>query len=194
MIELTHDAIEKIVTGVHGFFFAPEAYALATHAKQCDPAGCIVEIGSFQGRSTVVLGTFSPHDVAVYAIDPHQASYGDPYPFGDVDRSLWAQNILLYGLAAKVRPINLEACQVGLIWDKHISLLFIDGPHTYAEVRDELELFLPHVLKGGIVAFHDMPALDQPDPNNGILLAAQERTELESLGEVVTLTGFYRKK
>ena len=43
------------------------------------------------------------------------------------------------------------------VYDKHenISMLFIDGNHTYASVLADFLLYYPLVKKGGIVAFHD---------------------------------------
>jgi hypothetical protein len=33
--------------------------------------------------------------------------------------------------------------------------LFIDADHSYDAVRDDSEIWLPHVVSGGIVAWHD---------------------------------------
>lgn len=113
--------------------------------------GCIVEIGSYKGRSTLVLATAAR--VPVYAIDPHIPS--DNEQFGDVDRVEWMQNILDANVGAIVRPINLKSSVVAQIWNEPISLLFIDGSHEYEHVKADLDNWLPHVKAGGYIAVHD---------------------------------------
>src|SRR6185295_9863918 len=41
-------------------------------------------------------------------------------------------------------------------WDRAIRVLWIDGDHTYAGAKQDLDLFLPHLVDGGIIAFHDV--------------------------------------
>ncbi|MCS7261539.1 MAG: class I SAM-dependent methyltransferase [Anaerolineae bacterium] len=33
--------------------------------------------------------------------------------------------------------------------------MFVDGDHSYEGVRSDIECWLPKVLEGGVVAFHD---------------------------------------
>lgn len=40
-------------------------------------------------------------------------------------------------------------------WDKPIKCLFIDAEHRYQRVKDEYEKYLPFVVKGGWIFFHD---------------------------------------
>merc|ERR1719245_128359 len=38
-----------------------------------------------------------------------------------------------------------------------LDFVFIDGPHTYKNVRDDINCWVPRVKSGGIVAGHDFP-------------------------------------
>jgi hypothetical protein len=40
-------------------------------------------------------------------------------------------------------------------WKRPIRLLWIDGDHTYAGVKEDFQRFSPFVSSGGIVALHD---------------------------------------
>ena len=81
-----HDTIEnatRLSLRIPGFLAENEIRFLGTLAA-CTPAsGAIVEIGSFKGKSTVVLGTMAgKYGLGpVVAIDPHQGlSYSGPTP------------------------------------------------------------------------------------------------------------------
>lgn len=49
--------------------------------------------------------------------------------------------------------------------DRPIGLLFIDGEHTYTRATKELELYLPKMVPGGIVAIDD---IDMPAEMKGV--------------------------
>ena len=59
------------VAGVEGWMTDAQARRLWDGARRVAPGGRIVEIGSFRGRSTIVLASAAGRDVAVVAIDPH---------------------------------------------------------------------------------------------------------------------------
>lgn len=46
-----------------------------------------------------------------------------------------------------------------------IDMLFIDGDHSYEGVRADVEMYVPLVRLGGIVALHDICHHPQPDVN-----------------------------
>ena len=66
------------------------------------------------------------------------------------------QNIEKNGLARYITPITGMSSQVAKNWNKRIHLLYIDGSHEYEDVLADFQNFYPHVVPGGIVAFHDV--------------------------------------
>jgi len=126
----------------------------------CAPArGAIVEIGSFKGRSTVMLAkvasrySFGP----VVAIDPHNSpilldhqanpeasSYQDFLDF-----------INAAGVSNHVESHLAYSTDVASFWNRPIRLLWIDGDHSYEGAKKDLDGFFPHLVSLGIVAFHD---------------------------------------
>ena len=120
--------------------------------------GCIVEIGSYRGRSTVALalGSQVGHNPPVYAIDPHEQYVGVlGGNFGPEDRLAFYRNMLKTGCVRSVRLINLGSDEVALAWSRPIGLLWIDGDHSYEAVKTDFENFSKHVITGGYIAFHD---------------------------------------
>jgi predicted O-methyltransferase YrrM len=127
-------------------------------ASRLTGRGCIVEIGSFKGRSTVYLGHGSRSGSAapIHAIDPHYGSdecqriYGQYNSFEE-----FQHNIEGAGLTDLVRPHVATSEEVAPGWTEPIELLFIDGAHDYEYVRADWDLWWPHVVEGGYIALHD---------------------------------------
>src|SRR5690606_7561313 len=66
------------VAGVRGWMTEGQGRSLFDAAAACPPGGRIVEIGSFQGRSTIVLALAADPSVEVVAIDPHAGNDRGP--------------------------------------------------------------------------------------------------------------------
>jgi predicted O-methyltransferase YrrM len=131
-----------------------------THALGALPGNpAVVEVGSFCGRSTVVLGsTVKALDTntMVYAIDPHEGVVGGADVGVELLPSSLAtcqRNISANGLSDKVEIIS--KCSYEVLWDKPIGFLFIDGLHDYANIRRDFRHFEPWLLPGAYIAFHD---------------------------------------
>jgi MMP 1-O-methyltransferase len=129
-------------------------YELAVKARD----GCVVEIGTCFGASTVALGhgVKAGHGVPVYAIDPYLpwvASSGKEY--GPKDRIRLYRNLLRAEVAEYVWLIQLKSEDVARNWSPPVSLLWIDGDHSYPATRKDLDCWSPFVCAGGTIAFHD---------------------------------------
>ena len=70
--------VTDAVAGVRGWMTPGQAALLWRSARVLDPGQRIVEIGSFQGRSTIVLAAGAPSGTEVVAIDPHAGNDRGP--------------------------------------------------------------------------------------------------------------------
>ena len=128
------------------------------HRRDPHPAP-IVEVGSYCGRSTVVLGSVVKCMGSVtrlYAIDPHDGVIGamdQGLEVGQPTFDRFQRNIASAGLTDVVRPIPEKATDVD--WDQPIGLLFIDALHDYVNVSQDFHHFESWIVPGGLVAFHD---------------------------------------
>jgi predicted O-methyltransferase YrrM len=126
----------------------------------CTPAqGAIAEIGSFQGRSTVMLAKVSSRYglPPVVAIDPHNSPILLDLQSNPEASSYEAflGSIRSAGVSDHVEPHKAYSADVAPSWNRPIRLLWIDGDHTYEGAKKDLDGFLPHLLPHGVIAFHD---------------------------------------
>ncbi len=143
--------------GVEGWLAKEEAELLFALASGVE-TGCIVEVGSYRGRSTIALalGSRSGHGAPVFALDPHEpftgALGGD---FGPEDRAAFYRNMLRSGCYLDVRLINLDSETVTRGWSKPVSLLWIDGDHSYQGVSRDFNCWQTHLAPDAQVVFDD---------------------------------------
>ena len=121
----------------------------------------VVEIGSFCGRSTAVLGSVVQSlgaSTKVYAIDSHEGVVGAANSRGGIislgsTLEMFRRNITENALTAVVETLVKRSYEV--CWQKPIAFLLIDGLHDYDNVSRDFRIFEPWVVDGGYIAFHD---------------------------------------
>jgi hypothetical protein len=134
-----------------GMIGDPEAQLLTRLAAEVED-GCIVEIGSWRGMSTIALAKGAR--VPVYAIEPHEHFVGAlGGVFGPDDRRAFFENLLEARVVERVRLVNLSSEIVTPGWQLPVGLLWIDGDHRYEAVKRDFDCWAPHLR--GKVAFHD---------------------------------------
>ena len=157
-----HDTIEsatRLSLRTPGFLAENEIRFLGILAA-CTPAnGAIVEIGSFKGKSTVVLATMAAKygNSPVVAIDPHQGlSYlGPDAPQQSATFDEFLSSVKTAGLEAHVEVRRAYSRDIAKDWNRPIRLLWIDGDHSYKGCKEDFDLFSPYLKEGAVVAFHD---------------------------------------
>jgi predicted O-methyltransferase YrrM len=149
------------VRAAPGHLTEREARFLAL-AAACSPptGGVILEIGSFKGKSTVGLASIAARYGLgkVVAVDPHTApSATDPDLKGQA--STWDDfqaTLRGAGVERAVEAHRAFSRDLARAWARPIRLLWIDGDHTYAGAKQDLDLFRPHLADGAVVALHDV--------------------------------------
>ncbi len=133
---------------IGGWLKPAQARMLWDCAVAVPSGGLIVEIGSHQGRSTVVLAAAQAR---VVAIDPFVtgAKFG-----GLPTRAKFLTNIARAGVADRIELKQAKSTELRPSWSEPIDFLYIDGKHDYWTLSDDLRWtrFLP---AGGQVAIHD---------------------------------------
>jgi glycosyltransferase involved in cell wall biosynthesis/predicted O-methyltransferase YrrM len=148
---------------IEGWLQDAEAELLMESARevlmQLDGPHDFVEVGSYHGKSTVLLGGMAKIcsvDIKIYSVDPHDGRLGDAdlgiqqYP---PSLGAFKKNIRDAGISGQVEIIQNVSAQV--IWHKPISFLLIDGMHDYENVLLDFNKFSPWIRSGGYLVFHD---------------------------------------
>ena len=129
-------------------------------------SGDIIEIGSWQGKSTIYLAKSVKQtgNGRVYAIDHFQGNVGkeSAYQVGLQDlsdlESGFRTNIANKGVQDCVELLSMPSDEaVKQLRERGVvaRLLLIDGGHRYEEVKRDFELFSPFVQEGGLIVFDD---------------------------------------
>jgi predicted O-methyltransferase YrrM len=152
---------ELLALDVDGWLSADQAARLHAAAAATRPGDQIVEIGSFRGRSTIVLAGAAPDDVAVVAIDPHAGNDRGPQEIVGFERQaagdheVFNANLAAAGLADRVRHVREFSDKAHVFVSGPIAVLFIDGAHRYAPARLDIRQWGARVEPGGTMLIHD---------------------------------------
>ena len=146
---------------VPGFLLEDEARFLGMAAASTPGKGAIVEIGSFKGKSTVMLARIAQRYGLgrIVSIDPHNfnsAELADHKTSADASTYTdFIHNIESAGVSDCIDVHRAFSSDLVTIWNSPIRLLWIDGDHSYRGAKLDFDGFSRHLVPGGVVAFHD---------------------------------------
>ena len=162
---------------VKGFLEKQEAESLYQFAKKYSSLGPCLEIGSYCGKSAVYLGAaVKENNQILYSIDHHRGSeeqqpgeeFFDPDLLDETEKGIntlpfFLETLDKADLRNTVVPIVSTSVEASEVWSEPLAMIFIDGGHTDQAANDDYEVWHPHIIKGGLLAIHDV----FPNPNDG---------------------------
>jgi predicted O-methyltransferase YrrM len=164
------------IESVKGFLDPLEGAALFAAAEAMAPHGLCVEIGSYCGKSTIIIGAACQKAGGILlAIDHHRGSEenqpGEEYYDPDLDDGdggmstllLFRANIRRAGLEDTVIPALSPSQMVARLPMAAPAFVFIDGGHSMPAALADWQNWGARVMKGGLLAIHDV----FPNPADG---------------------------
>ena len=162
---------------VRGFMPADEGRALYDAALRYLNGGVGVEIGTYCGKSTLLLGAAARQTASVLCtIDHHHGSEEHQAGWEYHDTSLVDEVTGLFdtlptfrrtldaaGLDDHVVAIVGKSPIVARAWRSPLQFLFIDGGHSEAAATQDFDGWAKWVAVGGALVIHDV----FPDPRDG---------------------------
>ena len=153
--------VAAALDGVEGWLTDGQAALLQQEARRCRAGERIVEIGSFQGRSTIVLASAAADGVEVVAIDPHAGTDRGPHEYAgyeaeaSVDHLAFNRNLESAGVRDRVRHVRRFSDDAHLDVADPVTVLYIDGAHRYAPARSDIRTWGARVDSDGSLLIHD---------------------------------------
>lgn len=157
----TFDQVFRSIADVQGWMTRAQACRLWDRAVDLRPGDRIVEIGSFHGRSAIVLATAVPDGVEVVTIDPHGGNDRGPQEFegfeaeAETDHQVFLANLERAGVRDRIRHLRMYSHDAVAEVPGEIDVLYIDGAHRYRPALDDLVQWSPKVALGGRMLVHD---------------------------------------
>jgi MMP 1-O-methyltransferase len=184
-----------------------EALALAAACFTLPPDAIVVEIGSFLGKSAIMLAGARKQagSGTVHCIDPFDASgdafsvpiyreiaYADTRPL----RARFQANIARAGLTGWIEVHQGTAASVANRWTAPIDMLFVDGDQSPEGARLAYDAWSPFLKAGGLIALHNSTSRSYTPGHEGIHLLAVHLVRAPHYGDFreVETTTFARKR
>ena len=181
------DSAMATVDHVPGWFGEVNAAVFWAVIGELRPS-VVLEIGSYLGRSTVLIGLALEHfckgGARLVSIDPHTGDRQQLAALGlDAINTadLFALHIAGSGVAHVVEAKTMTSDEASADWTDAIDLLFVDGWHSYEAVRADIRHFATRLGPNGSVCFDDF---DYPDVGRAVTDGCREAS-LTLYGTVV---------
>ncbi len=151
----------ELVADVEGWMSPGQGATLFESASNCPIDGRIVEIGSFRGRSTIVLATAADPSVEIVAIDPHAGNDRGPQEIEGFaveaadDHAVFTTNLAAAGVTERVRHVREFSDAALDMVEGPVDVLYVDGAHRYGPALADIRAWGDRVGNGGTMLIHD---------------------------------------
>ncbi len=160
----------EFLNTIKGFMDDDEALRLYDLSLAASKTGPVLEIGSYCGRSAAIIGSACKQNSGIlFSIDHHAGSeeqqpgeqYFDPDLYDEETLSvntfpLFRQTLSRAGLEDTVVPIVCTSKTAGRMWKTPLSMVFIDGGHSFEAAHTDFLTWGPHIIPGGFLVIHDI--------------------------------------
>ncbi|OGP52065.1 MAG: hypothetical protein A2Y79_12230 [Deltaproteobacteria bacterium RBG_13_43_22] len=160
----------ELIQEVKGFLDEEEGLFLYHTAKEAARRGPCLEIGSYCGKSSIYLGLgCKARQGVLFSIDHHRGSeeqqpgqeYFDPELLDSVSGRIdtfpfFRKTIEKAGLEETIVPMVCSSALAARRWSTPLSLVFIDGGHSFESAYKDYQNWAKHILPEGFLLIHDI--------------------------------------
>jgi len=192
------DDVLAAVSEVQGWMTPDQARLLWDSARAVPPEAQVVEIGSYQGRSTVILASAIPEGATVTAIDPHAGTDRGPQEISgketeaERDSRVFEENLTSAGVRDRVRYLRRWSHEALADFDGEVDLLYIDGAHRYAPAKTDIDGWGQRVRPGGTLLIHD--SFSSIGVTGAILVSLTFSPRWRYVGRAQSMTHYRRER
>lgn len=185
---------------IKGFMDDDEALRLYDLALTASRVGPVLEIGSYCGRSAAIIGSACKQNNGIlFSIDHHKGSeeqqpdeqYFDPDLYDEKISTIntfpfFRRTLSRAGLEDTVVPIVCASKTAGRMWKTPLSMVFIDGGHSFDAAYTDFLTWAPHILQGGFLVIHDI--FFNPEEGGQAPRQVYESAQTTGIYEVLEMT------
>jgi predicted O-methyltransferase YrrM len=145
-------------TRIRGWFSIEKAIGLQRYVRRLPIAAQLVELGSFEGRSTVAIAAVMPPQSVLHCIDHFQGSPEHQAAGLDISGIFesFLQNVERFGVRRCIRVLRSHTVPAAREFADHsIDLLFHDASHDFESVVADLRAWMPKLKPGGWLVCDD---------------------------------------
>uniref|UniRef100_UPI0024556A04 class I SAM-dependent methyltransferase n=1 Tax=Nocardia farcinica TaxID=37329 RepID=UPI0024556A04 len=167
----------ELSRAVRGFLPEDEGLALHEAVLRYSEGGPVVEIGTYCGKSTILVAAAArARGSVVYTVDHHRGSEEHQPGWEYHDTTLvdpdtgcfdtlpeFRRAVLRAGLGETVVALVGSSRQLSSIWGAPLDFLFIDGGHSEEAAQNDYTGWAKFVAPGKALAIHDV----FPNPADG---------------------------
>ncbi|HEY5706012.1 MAG TPA: class I SAM-dependent methyltransferase [Terrimicrobiaceae bacterium] len=135
-------------------------------AKAASKRRTIIEVGSWHGRSSRAIADNMPEGSILYCVDhwlgaeTERDSYHRSAKLKDGDHAFirFSENLFDHIQKGRVIALRMSSRNAAEFLRKQgitAEMVFIDAGHTYQEVKEDIDLWLPLMREGGTICGHD---------------------------------------
>ena len=162
---------------VKGFLDNIEGMELARIASKCSALGPCLEIGTYCGKSALIIGEeCKKTNNLLFTIDHHTGSeehqLGEEYHDSELfDKNVssfntlpeFLKNLKNSNLNNYILPLIGTSKEIAKEWKLPLGMVFIDGGHSMEAALADYKYWFPHIVKNGYLLIHDV----FPNPKDG---------------------------
>lgn len=155
---------------VKGFLDHEEGQKLYEIACDAGKKAPCLEIGSYCGKSAIYLGAAcKENSTALFSIDHHRGSeeqqkgeeYFDPELYDETQECVdtfrvFRKTIENFDLTQTLVPMVCASKLAAKTWATPLSLVFIDGGHSFDAAFNDYNCWSRHIIPGGYLLIHDI--------------------------------------
>ena len=166
----------SVIKKIKGFMPNHEGMALCKWAEKFSKLGHVLEIGTYCGKSSIYLSFGAKkNNKYIFTIDHHKGSeehqinqeYFDDEIYDKLNERVDTFPLLIENINKlkinNIVPIIGSSKEVSSCWKSKISMLFIDGGHSFESANSDYECWESRIVNGGCLVIHDI----FENPNEG---------------------------
>ena len=188
MITDCRQTVKKIMRQMDGKCGTTAMNYLCELVQELDVPGFLIDLGTYQGRSAMVMAMGSMgggHARRIISIDNYQEGISAREPEAGGQPDFW-QVQARFKCRGRVYLVMGDTAEVPApVVGQDIALVFVDADHNRDGLTRDIETWKPLVRPGGLMVFDDYGSKSWPDVKPVVDELMGDWTRLELKGSVI---------